>query len=60
MRVVSGRITSALIGASRAAQIVDCVRALDRPDFTAEELGEIDTYAREADINLWTRSAELV
>lgn len=54
-----GRITSALIGASRSSQIVDCVNALNNRDFTAEELAEIDVYAREADINLWTSSAEL-
>ncbi|MBN9031236.1 MAG: L-glyceraldehyde 3-phosphate reductase [Rhizobiales bacterium 63-7] len=54
-----GRVTSALIGASRAAQIVDCVHALDNPDFTDAELSEIDLYAREADVNLWTKSAEL-
>jgi len=53
-----GRVTSALIGASRSSQIVDCVAALDKPDFTAEELREIDVYAKEADINLWARSAE--
>ena len=53
-----GRVTSALIGASRADQIVDCVKALEKPDFTAEELAEIDVYAREADINLWAHSAE--
>src|SRR5690606_31385731 len=53
-----GRVTSALIGASRAEQIVDCVRALEKPGFTAEELAEIDVYAKEADINLWARSAE--
>ena len=53
-----GRITSALIGASRASQVVDCVAALENPDFTDAELAEIDTYAREADINLWAASAE--
>jgi L-glyceraldehyde 3-phosphate reductase len=53
-----GRITSALIGASRSSQIVDCVKALDNLDFTAEELKEIDVYAREADVNLWAKSAE--
>jgi L-glyceraldehyde 3-phosphate reductase len=53
-----GRITSALIGASRASQVVDCVAALDNLDFTDAELGEIDTHAREADINLWAASAE--
>jgi L-glyceraldehyde 3-phosphate reductase len=53
-----GRITSALIGASRASQVIDCVAALDNPDFTDAELAEIDTYAREADVNLWAASAE--
>jgi L-glyceraldehyde 3-phosphate reductase len=53
-----GRVTSALVGASRAAQIVDCVRALDKPDFTVDELAEIDRYAREANINLWAASSE--
>lgn len=53
-----GRITSALIGASRPSQVVDCVAALENADFTAEELAEIDQYAREADINLWAASAE--
>ena len=53
-----GRITSALIGASRASQVVDCVAALDNPDFTDAELAEIDAHAREADINLWAASAE--
>jgi L-glyceraldehyde 3-phosphate reductase len=53
-----GRVTSALIGASRSSQIVDCVNALDNAEFTAEELKQIDVYAREADINLWAKSAE--
>ena len=52
------RVTSALIGASRSAQIIDCVKALEKPDFTAEELAEIDSYAKEANINLWAKSAE--
>jgi L-glyceraldehyde 3-phosphate reductase len=53
-----GHITSALIGASRSSQIVDCVAALRNDTFTAEELAEIDVYAKEADINLWASSAE--
>lgn len=53
-----GRVTTALIGASRPEQVEDCVKALDKRDFTAEELAEIDRYATEADINLWARSAE--
>ena len=32
-------------------------RRLDNLDFTAEELKEIDVYAREADINLWAKSS---
>jgi L-glyceraldehyde 3-phosphate reductase len=35
-------MTSALIGASRTAQIEDAVRALDRPTFSPEELRAID------------------
>lgn len=53
-----GRVSSALIGASRPEQIVDCVKALERPDFTAEELVAIDRHALDAGINLWAASAE--
>ena len=53
-----GRVTTALIGASRPGQVEDCVGALKRPDFSEAELAEIDRYAREADINLWAASAE--
>jgi L-glyceraldehyde 3-phosphate reductase len=53
-----GGITSALIGASRPEQVEDCVKAVDKLDFTAEELAEIDRYANEENINLWARSAE--
>ena len=53
-----GRVTTALIGASRPEQVEDCVGALAAPEFTAQELTEIDQHAREADINLWAASAE--
>jgi L-glyceraldehyde 3-phosphate reductase len=53
-----GRVTSAVIGASRPEQIDDCIGALKSPDFSKAELAEIDQYAREADINLWAASAE--
>eukprot|EP01037_Dinobryon_pediforme_P007688 gene7688-7749_t len=53
-----GKVTSALIGASRPEQIVECVGALKNPHFTAEELAEIDRYAVEGGVNLWTASAE--
>ncbi len=52
------RVTSALIGASSVEQLEANVAALDRPDFSDDELAEIDRYATEADINLWARSSE--
>jgi L-glyceraldehyde 3-phosphate reductase len=55
-----GRVTSALVGASRPEQIVDCVAALKKLDFDDSELASIDTHARDAGINLWAASAELV
>ena len=53
-----GRVTSALIGASRAEQVVDCVGAIKRLDFSEAELAEIEIHARDANINLWAASAE--
>ena len=53
-----GRVTSALIGASRPEQVADCVGALQKLDFSDAELAEIDRYARESGINLWAASAE--
>ncbi len=53
-----GRVTTALIGASRPEQVRDSVGALTNPDFSDEELAEIDRYAREGNINLWAASAE--
>jgi L-glyceraldehyde 3-phosphate reductase len=51
------RMTSALIGASRAEQIKEIVEAIKNTDFSKEELAEIDRYAEESDINLWKRSS---
>ena len=53
-----GGITTALIGASRASQVTDCVGAIGNLDFTSEELAEIDSFADEEAINLWAQSAE--
>lgn len=39
-------ITSALVGASRPDQIREVVHALDHPDFSPEELAEIDRLCR--------------
>ena len=54
----NGGITSALIGASKPAQITDCVGALDKLEFTAAELAAIDAISEEKAINLWARSSE--
>lgn len=54
-----GGITTALIGASKPEQVVDCAGAIQNLDFTPEELAEIDRIAAEEDINLWARSAEI-
>src|SRR5690606_24121424 len=54
-----GRVTSALIGASRPEQVVDCVGALDNLNFSEAELAEIDNYAKDGSINIWAKSAEL-
>ena len=51
------RVTSALIGASSVAQLEDNVAALERLDFTYDELAEIDRYATESEINIWAASS---
>jgi L-glyceraldehyde 3-phosphate reductase len=53
-----GGITSALIGASRPEQVVDCAGAVGNLEFTTAELAEIDRYAMDEDVNLWKRSSE--
>ena len=50
-----GRVTSALIGASRAEQIRENVAALKNLEFSAEELAEIDRHATEGGVNLWEK-----
>ena len=51
------RVTSALVGVSSVEQLEMNVAALDKLDFTQEELAEIDRYATESGINLWARSS---
>jgi L-glyceraldehyde 3-phosphate reductase len=53
-----GGITTALIGASKASQVIDCAGAVANLEFTAAELADIDKYADEEQINLWAASAE--
>jgi L-glyceraldehyde 3-phosphate reductase len=52
------RVTSAVIGASSVAQLDTNLDALDGPPLTDDELAEIDRYAVESGVNLWTDSSE--
>ena len=51
------RVSSALLGASSVTQLEQNVAALANADFSAEELAEIDRYANEGDINIWSASS---
>lgn len=51
------RVTSVLVGASSVRQLEDNVAALDRLEFTADELAEIDTHAVEGGVDLWRTSS---
>jgi L-glyceraldehyde 3-phosphate reductase len=53
------RITSALAGASSVEQLEANVAALERVDFTDEELAEIDRHATDSGINLWAASSSV-
>ena len=51
------RVTSAVIGASSVPQLEANVAALDKLDFTAQELSQIDRHATESGVNLWAASS---
>ncbi|PZS33439.1 MAG: aldo/keto reductase [Pseudonocardiales bacterium] len=51
------RMTSLVVGASSVAQLEDSLTALQRLDFTDEELAEIDRYAVDGGIDLWRSSS---
>jgi L-glyceraldehyde 3-phosphate reductase len=53
-----GRVTTALIGASRPEQVEGCVGAVKNLAFSDAELAEIDRYAQDSGVNLWAASAE--
>jgi L-glyceraldehyde 3-phosphate reductase len=52
------RVTSTLIGASSVAQLEANIGALERLDFSPEELAEIDRYAVDSGINIWAASSK--
>jgi L-glyceraldehyde 3-phosphate reductase len=53
----NGGITTALIGASKPEQVVDCAGAIGNLVFSDAELVEIDRISSEEDINLWAKSS---
>ena len=52
------RMTSTLVGASSIEQLEQNLGALQKPDFTAVELEEIERYATDSGINIWAASSE--
>jgi L-glyceraldehyde 3-phosphate reductase len=54
------RVTSALIGARNVEQLDNSLDAMQRPQFSEEELREIDQYAHEGSIDLWKDARESV
>ena len=53
------RVTSTLVGASSVAQLEANVAAVDRLEFSDDELREIDRYAREGGIDIWAASSSV-
>jgi L-glyceraldehyde 3-phosphate reductase len=51
-------VTSALIGASRWAQIEECLGALRNLQFSQAELDEIDSHAQDGALNIWAQSSQ--
>jgi L-glyceraldehyde 3-phosphate reductase len=52
------RVCSALLGASSVQQLEQNVAALDKREFDADELAEIDRYAQDGGIDLWAESSQ--
>lgn len=55
-----GQVTSALIGASKPAQIVNSVEAVQNLEFTQNELDRIDELSADAGVNIWAEATESV
>jgi L-glyceraldehyde 3-phosphate reductase len=53
------RVTSALIGARSIEQLEDSLGALNKLDFTADELARIDQLATDAGIDIWKASSSV-
>jgi len=51
-------MTSALIGSRTVKQLDECIDSVNNLNFTKKELKEIDKYAKEEKINLWSSSSK--
>jgi L-glyceraldehyde 3-phosphate reductase len=51
------RVTSTLVGASSVAQLEQNIGALDKLQFSADELKEVDRFATDSGIDLWAASS---
>ena len=51
-------MTSALIGARTVKQLDDCLNSQNNLKFSKSELKEIDRFAKEENINLWSTSSK--
>jgi L-glyceraldehyde 3-phosphate reductase len=51
------RVTSTLVGASSVAQLEQNIGALDKLQFSADELKEVDRFATDSAIDLWAASS---
>jgi L-glyceraldehyde 3-phosphate reductase len=52
------RVTSTLFGASSIEQLEEAVGALERLDFSPDELADIDRHAVDSAINIWAASSD--
>jgi len=52
------RVSSTLIGVSRIDQLESNLGSLEHPDFSPDELREIDEHAADGGINIWAGSSE--
>ncbi len=52
------QVTSVLIGASSVEQIEENAAALNRLEFSGDELQEIDKYAKDGKLNIWAESSQ--
>ena len=51
------RVTSALIGVRTVEQLEDSLRALERLDFSDDDLAAVEQHAVDSGVNIWAESS---